>query len=226
MFVPLCLCFCVNGCLHTKNTYRHKIHTRQNIQITHTLLTNSLPNFRRSRCFSLCPMISPIPGVFATGLDWELEAPNPIPGVPTDITIDASALFTPTSRNLEGDDLWRLSIFGSDNGRGSGPRVNENRQILDQDQASTTFTPGEPVDIDGITTEFDVGSVGCTDELTHVCVEFTRGDDPNPEYSFRTVDPLLGTEESIISCKELPCGASKFIVFYSSSSSLYSSAEN
>lgn len=106
-----------------------------------------------------------------------MNAPNPIPGQPTPVDIDIEALFTPTSRSLEGDGLWRLAMFGSDNPRGSGPRIGEQTQVMDEIQASTTFTPGQPLDVDGITTNFDIGSVGCTDELTHVCVEFTRGDD-------------------------------------------------
>ncbi|PIK51686.1 hypothetical protein BSL78_11406 [Apostichopus japonicus] len=145
-------------------------------------------------------------GVFAETFDWELTGENPIPGQETPVSIDIDVTFRDDTRDLEGDDLWSVSLFGSSDPLGDGPRFGEVGQILNDVEGSTDITNGDPLDLDGIETEFEFGTIGCIDDVNYICMEFTKGDAPDPEFTL-IVEGGRGdvSRDSLVVCKPQAC---------------------
>ncbi|XP_071823315.1 uncharacterized protein [Apostichopus japonicus] len=144
--------------------------------------------------------------VFAETFDWELTGENPIPGQETPVSIDIDVTFRDDTRDLEGDDLWSVSLFGSSDPLGDGPRFGEVGQILNDVEGSTDITNGDPLDLDGIETEFEFGTIGCIDDVNYICMEFTKGDAPDPEFTL-IVEGGRGdvSRDSLVVCKPQAC---------------------
>ncbi|XP_072173532.1 uncharacterized protein [Diadema setosum] len=146
-------------------------------------------------------------GVFAEELDWNLEPVEPVyPGEETSVSIDSSVTFREGNRELVGSGLWRQGLYGSRNADGSGERFNYKRQTLSRPQAGTTLEADSPLEIADAVTDFEIGSVGCND-FGYVCLEFTGGDNPNPDYFFRAADATDNSPEAntLVKCKEQEC---------------------
>ncbi|XP_033625444.1 uncharacterized protein LOC117288629 isoform X2 [Asterias rubens] len=141
-------------------------------------------------------------GVTLTDMDWEYDVGAMQYGMPTPLTIDAEVRTTPESRELEGTGLWKMNLFGSRNADGSGQRMPERSQILDGYNQARPLPAGGPVKFDDVVANFPIEDIGCND-FKHICLEFTQGDYPNPQYAFRTADD----KESIIDCKPAKCRA-------------------
>ncbi|PIK51691.1 hypothetical protein BSL78_11411 [Apostichopus japonicus] len=118
-----------------------------------------------------CVRLGTCKGVFAETFDWELTGENPIPGQETPVSIDIDVTFRDDTRDLEGDDLWRVSLFGSSN----------------------------PL-------EFEYGTIGCIDDVNYICMEFLKGDAPDPEFTL-IVEGGRGdvSRDSLVLCKPQEC---------------------
>ena len=134
-------------------------------------------------------------------MEWSYDVGTMQYGMPTPLTIDATVQTTPDSRQLQGTGLWKMNLFGSRNADGSGQRMPERTQILDGYNAAKALPTGGPLEFDNMITNFPIEDIGCAD-YKHLCLEFTKGDYPDPRYSFRTTGP----GDSIISCKPADCG--------------------
>ncbi len=165
--------------------------------------------------------------------EWTIDAEDVVPGKATPVTLDTTVTVSENSRSISGDGLWKLSIFGS---RTETPddedRFGLVKQTLNPAQAGTELFSGRDLTINNVETMFDIGSIGCTD-YEYVCLEFTKGDDPVPEYSFRVGEqapeeegvrnPLLGPidwtgnaadqTDTLVSCKPQKCNLSKLMYF-------------
>ncbi|XP_022088423.1 uncharacterized protein LOC110978061 isoform X2 [Acanthaster planci] len=148
-----------------------------------------------------CTEIEQCEGVKVTDLEWTPNIGNMQYGVPTPMTIDASVSTAADSRELSGSGLWRMDLFGSSNMDGTGPRKLVKTQILDQGgQATPLSSPGNPIQFSDVSTSFPIEEVGCPN-LPYLCLEFKRGDSPNPDYKFGTADG----GDSLIKCREEKC---------------------
>ena len=108
------------------------------------------------------------------------------------------------SRQLSGSGLWRMGLYASQGNDGSGPRLNYTEQILDARAAGIPLASGSPLSISSLQTEFDIGSLGCS-EFTHLCAEFAQGDSPSPGFKFE----ILGGGRTITECLEVECAAGR-----------------
>ena len=148
-------------------------------------------------------------GVTVNGIDWSYEASNVIPGQQTPFSLQASISMAADTRDLSGEGLWRLGLFGSQNPDGSGQRHDYIHQTLNQDQSNSMITSGENLDLTDISTQFDAGTIGCTD-FQYICVEFAKGENAEPDISFKVANHRSDSGgEEMISCKPAPCKASK-----------------
>lgn len=148
------------------------------------------------------------------------------PGKKTPVSIDSNILVSKLSRSISGEGLWKMTLFGSTSASGEGvDRYQPVEQILSEAQAGTSLTGGATMAINDIETMFDIGSIGCTD-YEYICVEFTKGSEPVPQYSFQVGEeekesapvPIDGIDFSgsaksekdvITDCKPQKCNLSK-----------------
>lgn len=135
-------------------------------------------------------------GVILTGIDWSYDE-----SVPRTLSISASADVTLNSRNLDGSGLWTMGLFGSTNGRGLGNRLGHQQQILNLYNQGRTVMPPRPITFRNIDTRFNIEQLGCNSEYQYLCLELSKGANPNPEFSFRTIDG----DDSLMSCKQREC---------------------
>ena len=164
---------------------------------------------------------STLTGVFAEDLEWTLEPVEPVfPGEESSVSLDSTVTFRDGNRELVGSGLWRQGLFGSRNRDGSGERFNYKRKTLDRPQASTTLIADSPLEIQDAITDFEIGTVGCND-FNYLCLEFTGGDNPNPDYFFRVIDAMDNSAEAntLVKCKEQECLSSKSLTLISELSS-------
>ena len=154
-------------------------------------------------------------GVFAESLQWSLEAVEPVyPGEETSVSIDSAVTFRDGNRQLIGSGLWKQGIFGSRNRDGSGERFNYKGQVLSRPQASTTLEADSNLEITDAITDFEIGTVGCND-FGFLCMEFTGGDNPNPDFFFRVAGATDNSREAntLVACQEQECLSSKYSKF-------------
>ncbi|XP_038058584.1 uncharacterized protein LOC119729863 [Patiria miniata] len=148
-----------------------------------------------------CTEIENCEGVKVTDLDWSADVGEMRYGIPTPMTIDATVGTASDSRSLSGSGLWRMDLFGSSDLEGTGQRKPVVTQILDAgDQAIPLGSPGNPIQFNGVDARFPIEEVGCAD-LPYLCLEFKKGDSPNPQYTFGTEDG----GDSLVKCRKEKC---------------------
>ncbi|XP_063953209.1 uncharacterized protein LOC129257173 isoform X2 [Lytechinus pictus] len=146
-------------------------------------------------------------GIVARDLEWELEpAETVIPYQETAVNLDATVFFREDNPLLSGDGLWRMGLYGSRTADGSGDRYGYKPQTLSWPQQGTTLEEGVPLGMPDVETDFEIGTVGCND-FGYVCVEFTGGDNPNPNYFFRKEGATDNSpaQNTLTRCKEQEC---------------------
>ncbi|PIK42192.1 hypothetical protein BSL78_20957 [Apostichopus japonicus] len=154
-----------------------------------------------------CVPLGECHGLTATDLDWTItEVADPVYGEETAVELDVNVDFTPDSANKKGEGLWRVGMFGSESPDGDGDRYGDVYQTLNEEKA-TTAKKGTELVIDDIATEFEIGTIGCT-EVRYICVEFAQGDDPDPPFTMNVESSRGDTSTtSLVTCKEHECSA-------------------
>ncbi len=141
-------------------------------------------------------------GVVITDMDWDMEIQGEVKSGQADslaFNMDVDSLVN--SGSVEGDTLWRVGLYGSTNPRGSGKKLNLQRQILSQDQSGRSLRAGETMEVPFIESKFDLTEVGCEEEYQYLCLEFTKGERARPDFMFEVQQ---GGDE-IVRCKKQPC---------------------
>lgn len=64
-------------------------------------------------------LLSSSTAVFVNGMNWTISSDNPIPGEESPILLDVDVDFEDYSRNVSGNDLWQVSLFGSQSPEGN-----------------------------------------------------------------------------------------------------------
>lgn len=111
---------------------------------------------------------------------------------------------------MAGNNLWRLGMFGSRNADGSGEKFNYIPQTLNAIEASLSTVGFRPLNIEDGTANFDIAAVGCND-FSYVCMEFTKGPAPTPDFTISVVEDGISDNEVKVLCKRARCQASKYI---------------
>ena len=107
-----------------------------------------------------------------------------------------------------------MGMWGSQNRDGSGQRNGYKENILSEgNMAMGMAGNGETMEIGGIMTDFDVGSIGCS-EYGYICSEFTKGVMPEPDFKFEIEGSRPEDEQIFTDCKEQECLASKYCYFF------------
>ncbi|XP_022088426.1 collagen alpha-1(II) chain-like [Acanthaster planci] len=148
-----------------------------------------------------CSPLENCQGATFSGMSWSREVGQQQYGLPAPLTIDAQVTATPDSPSVDGTGLWKMNIFGSRSMNGSGVRQNERTQILDGfNQGKSLSAGGGPLEFSDIQTRFPLDDLGCG-EYKYLCLEFTKGDNANPDYSYATTTGA----QSIINCLPEKC---------------------
>ncbi|XP_022084638.1 uncharacterized protein LOC110976020 [Acanthaster planci] len=86
---------------------------------------------------------------------------------------------------ISGNRLWVLSLWGSANADGSGPKVSENPNTLTTLQSRRTLILGESFILTSVRNNFDMTGASCAD-VRYICVKLSRGTVPADAYEFLT----------------------------------------
>ncbi|XP_072035341.1 uncharacterized protein [Amphiura filiformis] len=132
-------------------------------------------------CCYLCPYSAQVWQVNPRHIDVIRE------GVVYHVTIDLNIKIKDHGQGVAGEDLCKVSMWGSANSDGSGDRVGYVEQVLTEGQAtqgaqSPTIAFGDPeFTIQGIEYTMDSQGSTCSD-MVYLCVKFAKGANPSPSY--------------------------------------------
>ncbi|XP_072019390.1 uncharacterized protein [Amphiura filiformis] len=118
------------------------------------------------------------------GLKYNLEATGITEGQKDSFIINATARFSEASDDIQGTGLWKLSMFGSRNQDGTGEQLERVDQLLTTTQQALPLVGAQNITFIRAGGEFDFNLIGCGTEFRYLCFEFTKGDNPNPDFQF------------------------------------------
>ena len=122
-------------------------------------------------------------------------------GVPDDVTLNINVGTSENSRNLDdGENLWRVGMYGSQNDQGTGEKRGYVSQVLDPFNSGKSLEGGMPLEFNAIEADFPMDQLGCTD-FKFLCLEFTKGYGANPDFKFE----VEGGGDRIVKCKPEEC---------------------
>ena len=101
-------------------------------------------------------------------------------------TMNATIGFSEATDFVSGTGLWKLSMYGSANKDGTGAQFQRFDQLLTsahQSQPLVESTREEMVFV-GAQGELDILAIGCGRNFRYVCFDFTKGDNPQPNFDF------------------------------------------
>lgn len=142
-------------------------------------------------------------------LNWTYSADELLPEQRTAVTLDVDMTLREDTRDISGDRLWRLGLFGSTSQNGTGPKYDEVYQVLTEEAMSKSVIDGRPVEFGTMDTQFEIGTIGCVEGLDYVCIELAKNTDPEPDYVMLIEENGSFDAKSLVSCKEQECFASK-----------------
>ncbi|XP_022084270.1 uncharacterized protein LOC110975788 [Acanthaster planci] len=114
--------------------------------------------------------------------------------------VNLAVILTPhdSSDALEGFNLWKVGLFGSDVSNNTGVRFDERPDVLSATDRSSPLVPGNPL-VFNITTPFEMHDVGCG-TYPYLCIEFSRD-----KFSWPAFRLALGKADSVVSCQYVTC---------------------
>ncbi|KAJ8019980.1 hypothetical protein HOLleu_41785 [Holothuria leucospilota] len=149
----------------------------------------------------VCKAVTP------TRLEWTIDAEERVLGSKTPVTLNVTTVFGEDTRDIEGTQLWRLGMFGSNSPNGTGPKFDEVYQILEDSGAALPIQNRQPIHFGELPAVFEIGTVGCVADVNYVCLEFQKNQNPDPDYVILIQDEAGNDAQSIISCKKQSCFA-------------------
>ncbi|XP_071825938.1 uncharacterized protein [Apostichopus japonicus] len=112
-----------------------------------------------------------------------------------DVTFDVVAAVDPSSDEVQGNNLWVLTVFMSKKKTGKGPRLGEVPQALSRAQQSQTIQNGKKIPFRDIATTLDLTGVKCKD-AKYLCAEISQGSNQD----FELAEPVIGCQK--MSCQK------------------------
>ena len=138
-------------------------------------------------------------------LRWSLSVDALRRGEPSDLTITVNATQHSLTETIRGKGLWKVGLYASADQDPLGPKERYQPQILSKDQQAMALTPDGPLNFLGMRVRFNTDGLGCG-QLNYICMEFTRGDSPKPEFQLPLPQPDNDGEQGrIASCRPWPC---------------------
>lgn len=101
------------------------------------------------------------------------------------------------SDQIDGDNIWRVKVWGSAKQNGGGPRISQKGQALTQSQSSQIMVHGRPFTIRDIEYNLDLRGKYCRD-VSRICAQLVAA---KTSFSIRPVP----NKKSLISCQRLHC---------------------
>ena len=92
----------------------------------------------------------------------------------------------PSSPDVTGKGLWKLSVYGSKDKDGKGPQYQLVDNVLNTTQQKQSLTAGNDLLFGLSPGEIDIQGIGCG-EYKFICVDFKKGDNPKPDFDFVTI---------------------------------------
>ncbi|XP_038058441.1 collagen alpha-2(V) chain-like isoform X2 [Patiria miniata] len=102
------------------------------------------------------------------------------------VMLDLEAVVTPDSGGVYGDNLWDLTMYGSQYENGAGQRFNEQPGVFSNYQRNKDAYPGENIDFGMVDTNFNMKGLTCND-VRYLCAELNQGTRPDPPFEFTPV---------------------------------------
>lgn len=152
-------------------------------------------------------------GVIARFLTWSSEDGDGdrLPGEKGPIKGDVTVDVIPSSRDLEGNNLWRLSTYASSDPFGTRKVSPVMHQVLTPSKASTSLEDGGPLVFENVETEpYPLDQLGCG-EARYLCFELRKSNESDVDFAFETTTG----EDALIECVEQEC-QSKSVWFVNS----------
>lgn len=151
--------------------------------------------------------------VVVNGMQVQFVASSVRSGVKDPVEIEGWISFSPTSSGVSGSGLWRLAMYGSQNGDGTGPQFQPVYQTLTGDEQNLPQDSGR-IEFVNALGQIDISAIGCG-EYRFLCFDFTKGDNPSAEFTFTSLqgaDSRKFTLCSMLSCSE-PGGLFTFRIY-------------
>lgn len=126
------------------------------------------------------------------------------------LEFQATVTFGFISTDVMGTGLWKIAMYGSNNGRGIGEhfqRINQTLSTAQQSEPLMTGGLNPQIEFTRAYGEIDLTAIGCGDEHRFLCFDFMKGDNPSPDFKFSSwQDSGSGSERSKFTvCKEWTC---------------------
>ena len=159
----------------------------------------------------LLTFFSFLKGVTVSGLEASYSTRTLTAGAKDDVSINAVASFTEGSIDLRGSGLWGLAMYGSQNEDGSGDQFQRVEQTLSSSQQGQALSGGQPITFSNAKGQIDVVAIGCN-EYGYICFDFIQGENPNPDYTFRTLQEPDTSKYTTCQPKECEAGEYFFLI--------------
>ena len=150
----------------------------------------------------LSPILFPIADIEMKSLVAPLESGKLIETDPTNsLQFDVSAIATDTSNGIVGDNLWQVTLFGSQDAEGAGPPIQPQTQVLSSYQSSMGLEPGGQVDYGRVTVNFDMSRLTCP-QIGYMCMRLEKSPSASVDFTLQAVpDPSV-----LVDCNPVDCG--------------------
>ena len=113
-----------------------------------------------------------------------LKAINATVGELDECLVNATITFSKSSVDVSGTGLWKLSMYGSKNLEGTGEQFQRFDQLLSNSQQAQPWKDNTELVFVNAKGKLDYNAIGCDREFTYLCFEFTKGDNPYPDFNF------------------------------------------
>ena len=118
-------------------------------------------------------------------------------GESNNIGLQVSFMSDPTGGAAEGDNMWSITGFASNNADGSGTRYDEQSITLTSQQAGTDLNPGATASIDGLTYFLDLQDGPACSQFEYICVDLEKSSNASPDFEL--------TPDVTTSCTQIEC---------------------
>ena len=98
---------------------------------------------------------------------------------------------------VTGENLWKLTAYGSQSAEGTGTKYNQQAQVLNKAQRDSTLIPSDPVDFGTIGFNVDMSELSCS-TVRYLCLRLTKNEGASVDF---TVLP----SEGLVNCMPLKC---------------------
>lgn len=131
-----------------------------------------------------------------------------------ELKIDLVAQVDDDSHSIDGDQLWKVTSFLSQNPDGSGPEEVLDEQVLTPEQQGEGLDPDVPLDFGVVDVNLDMEDRNC-EEAQYLCLRLSKNERASAEFTFQTEpDESVVTECMDLNPEENCHGKECFFFFF------------